>query len=456
MEKLYSHTMALCPKCKEKVHARVVEKDSQIYLEKFCPVHGNSRALICSDARWYQESIYYIKPRQQPLSRSVKEFQGCPESCGLCPEHQQHTCLPVIEITNTCDLNCPICLKNHTTPFQMSLDEFYGILDRLLECEGTVHVINLSGGEPTLHPDIKRFLCLPADKGIMQTTVSTNGNRLLSDKDLRRVFKDTDTIVALQFDGFRPETYQYLRGTDLSKKKQQIIHILEEEGIKYSLVATVAKTVNDTEITSIVDFFFESQAVSLMFQPAAFTGNATNLPVEELRVTIPDVVKEIEKSRYVSPGDFNPLPCSHFSCFALAYYLIVEEGNYLSLKDFLGKDDYLNVVANRTLPGLDSSGYSMIKEKIYEFWSAADSSSSNEQVLKRIRRVLQEMNSPDFTPKKAFSLGTDSMKAIFIHQFMDVHTLDFGRLIKCCNHYPQVDGRLIPMCALNVFEAIVA
>ena len=173
-------------------------------------------------------------------------------------------------------------------------------------------------------------------------------------------------------------------------------------------------------------------------------------------MTIPDVVKEIEKSRYVSPGDFNPLPCSHFSCFALVYYLIVEEGNYLSLKDFLGKEDYLNVIANRTLPGLDSSGYSMIKEKIYEFWSAADSSLSNEQVLQRIRRVLQEMNSPDFTPKKAFSLGTDSMKAIFIHQFMDVHTLDFGRLIKCCNHYPQIDGRLVPMCALNVFEAIVA
>jgi len=377
MEKIYSHTIALCPECQTKVHARIIEKDAQIYLEKFCPLHGVSSALICADAQWYQESMRYVKPGQAPLSKCVTEFRGCPESCGLCPEHQQHTCLPVIEITTACDLNCPICLKNHGTPFQMTTTEFASILDRLVEYEGTVPVINLSGGEPTLHPDLAQFLAIAADKGIMQTTVSTNGNKLLQDENLRQVFRATDTIAALQFDGFRPESYQYLRGTNLAEQKQQMIRMLEAEGIKYSLVATIAKNVNDQEISALVDFFFESRALSLMFQPASFTGNAAHLPAAALRITIPEVVKAIEKSRYVSKGDFNPLPCSHFACFALAYYLIVEPGHYLSLKDFLGKEQYLDVISNRTLPGLDNSSYAILKEKIYEFWSAADASASS-------------------------------------------------------------------------------
>ncbi|OQW94485.1 MAG: hypothetical protein BWK79_05740 [Beggiatoa sp. IS2] len=454
MEKIYSHTLALCPTCRQKVNARIVESDEKIYLEKFCHTHGISKTLICSDVQWYQSSRDYVKPKQLPLKVAVEEFKGCPESCGLCPEHQQHTCLPVIEITHKCDLRCPICLKNLDSIPQMTVAEFGNILDQLLEYEGTVPVINLSGGEPTFHPDLEQMLQLALDKGIVQTTVSTHGHRFLHDDNLRKLFKETQTIVALQFDGFLPETYHYLRGRDFSQEKQEIIQLLENEGIPYSLVATVAKGINDQEIAAIVDFFFASKALSLMFQPATFTGHAGNLPAAELRLTIPDVVKEIEKSRYVTPGDFNPLPCSHFSCFALAYYFNVSEGNYLSLKDFLGKSDYLEVICNRTLPGLDHCGYALIKEKIYEFWSAADTSNANEQILRRIRQILKEISTTSFTPKKALALGIHSMKAIFIHQFMDVHTLDFGRLIKCCNHYPQADGRLLPMCALNVFNEL--
>ena len=208
---------------------------------------------------------------------------------------------------------------------------------------------------------------------------------------------------------------------------------------------------NDHEILGIVDFFFRSKALSLMFQLAAFTGKAASLTFDHERITIPDVVKAIEKSQYSNDGDFNPLPCSHFSCFALSYYLNLDDGRYLNLKDFLGKEDYLDVIANRTLPGLDQEGYAIFKEKIYEFWSASDSSNTSEAVLQRIRKILEELNTSGFSPKKMFDLGTESMKAIFIHQFMDAHTLDFGRLIKCCNHYVQADGRIIPMCAQNVF-----
>jgi uncharacterized radical SAM superfamily Fe-S cluster-containing enzyme len=428
-----------------------MEIDNRIYLEKFCKIDGISHVLICSDANWYKEGMSYVKPGQPPMDVSVRNFQGCPDSCGLCTKHLQHTCLPVIEITNLCDMDCPICLKNLPNIHHLSIEEYKNILSRLFECEKDIHVINLSGGEPTLHPEFGFFLKLSVEKNVMQTTVSTNGLRLLQDKKLRKLFKETDTIAALQFDGFSSKTYRIMRGKDYSLKKLKTIQLFEEEGIKFSLVATVMKGINDHEITDIVDFFFRSKALSLMFQTAAFTGKASFLATDGERITIPDIIKEIEKSNYVKKDDFNPLPCSHFSCFALSYYLNLGEGKYLSLKEFLGKEKYLEVIANRTLPGLEKEGYSMIKERIYEFWSADDSMKDNEIIMKKIRKILEGLNTSDFSPKEAFNLGTESMKAIFIHQFMDFYTLDLGRLIKCCNHYPQVDGRIIPMCAQNIF-----
>lgn len=450
MRKIYHHTQALCPACRSKVPARVVEKNDKVYLEKFCADHGFSEALISSDPGWYRESLRYVKPKQIPLQVHTTEFKGCPESCGLCPEHQQHTCLPVIEINSACNLACPVCLKRFKKDFQLSRDSFEHIIDTLILCEGRVDVVNLSGGEPTLHPELGDFLRLTNAKGIMQTTVSTNGLRFLSMPELRRLFRDTGALVALQFDGFKPETYVRLRGEDLFARKRAIIEILEKEDIRYSLVATVAKGVNDDEIRNIADFFFRSKAVSLMLQPIVLTGAAQSFTQSE-KLTIPDVVHALEESSFVKKGDFNPLPCSHFSCFALAYYFILDQDRFLNLKEFLDHEDYLNAIANKTLPCLDADGFDLIRNKLYDVWSLADAGSLGEQTLERIRQVLRDVTREGFAPNKAFSLGVEAMKAIFIHDFMDKNTFDFGRVIKCCNPYPQSDGRLVPMCSQNVF-----
>ncbi len=450
MTKIFHHTQALCPVCGSKVTARIVEKEGKVYLEKFCEDHGRSEALISSDADWYRESLRYVKPKQIPLQVQVKEFKGCPESCGSCPEHQQHTCLPVIELLSACNLDCPVCLKKFGKDFQLTSREFENIIDMLLRCEGRVDVVNLSGGEPTLHPLLGDFLRLTKAKGIMQTTVSTNGLLFLSNPELCRLFRETGALVALQFDGFKPETYLRLRGRDLSREKKAIIDILEHEGIRYSLVATVARGVNDDEVKKIAGFFFTSKAVSLMLQPIALTGAAEAFSREHT-LTIPDVVRSLEESPFVKKGDFNPLPCSHFSCFALAYYFILGQDRFLSLKEFLGREDYLSAIANRTLPGLDAGGFDLIRNKLYDVWSLADAGSLGEQALKRIQQVLRDAGKEGFSRDKAFSLGVESMKAIFIHDFMDKNTFDFGRVIKCCNPYPQPDGRLVPMCAQNVF-----
>lgn len=451
MDKIYSHTTGLCSVCTKKVDARIVGVDDLIYLEKMCPEHGLTKALLSTDVEWYEESQYYTRPGQQPLARNVTQFTGCPDSCGYCPEHQQHVCLPVIEILSHCNMQCPVCMKRFGKQFMLTPDEFTGIIDNLIKTEGYVDVINISGGEPTLHPQFKELIMIALEKGITQISVSTNGLILLEDAALRIFFKEHGVIVALQFDGFQSSTYSFLRGDDLAVKKQKLIELFDAEGILYSFVVAVAKGVNDNEIQAITDFFFRSHALTLMFQPLVFTGNATEIDEEQHRLTVADIVHSIEGSAFVEKGDFNPLPCSHFSCFALSYYFLLDDGECYSLKRFLGKEDFLEVIVNRTLPGLDGEGYDIIKNRIYDLWSAADYSASNEKVLERVKNILQRISTQALSRKDKLNLGIDNMKAIFIHNFMDVHTMDFARLQKCCNPYPQKGDRLVPMCAQNVF-----
>ncbi|MDR0735610.1 MAG: radical SAM protein [Zoogloeaceae bacterium] len=450
---LYSYTTGYCEQCGDQVTARIIQEDGAVWQETLCPVHGNARARVSSDPKWFEASREYVKPRQIPFALDTDEFRGCPDSCGLCQQHRQHTCLPVVEITSRCNIECPVCLKPKGGEFGMTPDEFRHALSQLIEYEGSVPLLNLSGGEPTLHPEFPEFLRICKEMGIIQPSVSTNGLKLRADPALRALFRETGTVASLQFDGFRPETWQRLRGADFSATKRELIQLFEEEGVRYSLVATLAKGVNDDEIIDIADFFFASKALSLMFQPIVFTGAAHAHFGEEARLTVDDVVHKLYQSHHIKEGDFNPLPCAHPGCFSLSYYFQLADDRFYSLKDFLGKEAFLDVVSNRSLPGLDREGHEAIRARIYECWSAADSIADDRQVLARIKSILKELESCNFSAKAAFDVGSTVLRSVFIHGFMDARTFDLGRLMKCCNHYLQPDGRLIPMCSLNVTAA---
>ena len=452
MKRIHGHTFSICPECGAEIPAKIIEDDDRIFLSKECIRHGKFKSLISSDARWFADSKYFIKPRQEPLNLYRNTFKGCSsDSCGLCPAHQQHTCLPVIEITSLCDMNCPVCLKNLRQKFEMTPADFSNVIDALFNYEGDVPVINLSGGEPLLHSKIEHIFRICSEKKIMQTTVSTNGKQLFQNKKLREIIKQNDILIALQFDGFDETASLMLRGENVTPWKLKLIDIFEKEQIKYSLVSTIAAGINDLEINKITDLLFNSSAKSLMFQPVAFTGNCAKFLNESNRITIPDIIRKCAECEKVDSNDFNPLPCSHYSCFALSYYFTINSTDFLSMKKFLGFEDYLNVISNKTLPGIDLNSFELIKNKIYEFWAASDSVTEDSKVLDRIKSILKKLNETEFSSKRAFSIGADSMKAIFIHQLMDRYTADFGRLMKCCNHYSQIDGRLIPMCTANIF-----
>ncbi|MBI5208641.1 MAG: radical SAM protein [Elusimicrobia bacterium] len=452
----FSTTKSLCPACGKLVDAKIVFSGGKVYFLKHCPKDGPSQALVCGDEKWYLDSLTYLKPGTDPKARSVGTYAGCPASCGLCPQHQQHTCVPIIEITDHCDLKCPLCLvKNRDSSF-MPFEEFKGVMDSLERCEGSLNLVNLSGGEPTLHPEFRRIVEHLVSRKVAKASVSTNGLGLLKRPDLVDFLRDQGVVVSLQLDGFEPATYRGLRGADLSGLKRRVVDLLIGRQAPFSMTVTLAKGHNEAEVPALLDLFFKTDnALSMMFQPCchAGTGGAA-FPHDPMDVlTIPDVVGLIAggSKGALEKSDFSPLPCSHPACFALTYLIKLADGGFTPIPRLFDPADYLDIIKNNALFGMDEGNVGRIKDSIYRLWTASGSVPDRQAALKAIKAILSELNElkAGFSPRQVMSVTEKHVKSIFIHHFMDRHTFDLSRAVKCCQQYPQADGRLMPACVFN-------
>jgi hypothetical protein len=457
---LLATTRGVCPVCRKLLPASVLRQGREIRLERTCPEHGRSLSLLSSDADYYLKSLSTIKPGTMPLEFSTRIREGCPKDCGLCPSHEQHTCMPIIEITERCDLDCPICLvdsgRGRRSGGDLGLAEVGTILDTLVRAEGTLELINLSGGEPTLHPEIRDIVRLCGRPEILRTSISTNGLSLAEDDTLLDFLVDHNVLVSLQFDGFSGDVYRRLRGADILSAKEKLLRKMEQRKAPLSLVVTVAKNVNESEIGRILDYFFRhDHVVSLMFQPLSGSGRRAGAPFDPLeRLTIPDIVLMIAEASAgrLKSGDFTPLPCSHPACFALTYLLRLEDGDFIPLPRLVSVETCLDIIQNRSLPGLDGGSFAKIKDCLYEIWSSSGAAPDSKKILATVRNMMQEIGAAgrEFSPRAALAVGERRIKSIFIHHFMDEDNFDLARAVRCCSHYPLPDGRLMPACTYNV------
>ena len=458
-EECFQATRALCNLCGRLTDAKIVFVGQQVRLVKWCPDHGETRALVSSSRDWYLRSLAYVKPGTAPRARAVEREAPCPEACGLCPRHQQHSCVPLLEITPACDLACPDCLTAGRVPAPLSLDEVGRVVDRLLACEGRLNMLTLTGGEPTMHP---RFLevvdaVLRPEIGIV--SVSTNGLRLAREPALVKALAERGVVVALQLDGHSPATYERLRGRgDLAEVKRRLVDEVIAAGGRVSLTLTLARGVNEGELGSALDLLLSNDGVmSLMVQPLASLGPAAS-PVRDAldAITIPEVVERLVAASRgaLRTSDFSPLPCSHPSCFALTYLLKTGPGaeELVSLPSILEVDPYLDIIKNQALLGTDRETLFSVRDALYGLWSSDGIVPNRDAVLGAVKRILKELDAlgGGASPRALLALGARHVKSIFIHQFMDRTTFDLSRAVKCCNHYPQADGRLLPACVRNV------
>jgi len=437
-------TRSLCPECHRVIDAQVLIRDGGVYLRKRCPEHGWHEALVSSDAHWHRNSHVYNKPGAIPYDFATITEKGCPHDCGLCPEHQQHTCVAVIEITTRCNLLCPTCFADAGPGHDLSVSQVEVMLDRLLETEGRPELVQISGGEPTIHPHLLDILEAARVRDIRHVMLNTNGLRLAQDPVFVQQLADYHPAIYLQFDGLSAETYQALRGRDLRDVKKQALDNLAKVGLYAVLVATITQGINEGEIGDILRYGLAHPAVlGVSYQPATFAGRCLGHHDPLHRYTLPDVLHALEAQTggLFRVDDFRPVPCPHPTCSASSY-AVVHEGAVTPITRMLDVDDYLDFVTNRAVPDLSDE----LQPVMEALWSMAAVMGSD--------RTTDNLTCAacDLTlPLEAIGqLGKESFFLVHVHGFMDEHTFDVKRLMKCCIHELLPDGRAVPFCAYNV------
>lgn len=460
-------TQSLCPECLRLVTAKIIERQGRVYFRKHCPEHGVREDFVCSDVTQFDQMEYCV-PGKVPHQFSTPVNRGCPYDCGLCTEHEQHTCIGLVEITSSCNLRCPMCYASSAPGGKhLRFEECKAAIDRLVEVEGRPEVLQLSGGEPTIHPEFVRILRYAAAQPIDVVMINTNGLRLATDDDLVKTLAElTERVeVYLQFDGFREDTSLLLRGESLVAKKLAAIDNLSKHGVRMTLVCTLQGGVNDDEIGAITQFGLERRWITgISFQPATYSGRHV-LPSDlERRVTFPDVIQRIveQTDGLFRKDDFMPLPCAHPNCHSLTY-LYRNGETRVPLTRFIDAAKHPELLANGIM-FTKSRVREMIERYLGKLGCCAGGCSSTEQngdgkfvdLALRAMPIAHEQPPVEQAQHEflaralAEKLTTADVFRITITSFLDAYNFDIRRLMKCCVHHVLPSGHVIPFCAYNV------
>jgi uncharacterized radical SAM superfamily Fe-S cluster-containing enzyme len=434
----------MCPECKRIVDAEVHLKDGKVFMRKRCPEHGRFEALLSADADAYVNSLRFNKPGTIPVEFATEVKNGCPYDCGLCPEHKQHACLALIEVNTGCNLACPTCFANAGPGYNITLKQCEVMLDAFVRAEGEPEVVQFSGGEPTLHPQLLDMIRMARDKGIRHVMVNTNGRRIAQDPAWAKELASLRPIIYFQFDGLCDETYFSLRGEPLFQEKLRVLDRLAEHDLHTILVAAVERGVNVHEVGALVKFGLQHPAVrGVNFQPVTHTGR--HLPFDPLnRVTIPEVIGRIaaQTDGLFMKSDFVPVPCCHPACQSITYAYVDGE-LVVPLPRILNVDDYLDYITNRTWPLPWPDNAEDIQSALEGLWSAT-AVPGTEAVASQFKCAScnLDLHLADHNLAK-------HVFAVSVKDFMDPYTFDIKKLMKCCIAIVSPDGRLIPFCSYN-------
>ena len=439
----YELTRSICPNCRRVIDAQIILRDNKVFMRKRCPQCGPFEALVYGDAEAYVSLSKFNKPGTIPLERGAEIHDGCPHDCGLCPDHQQHTCLGIIEVNSTCNMNCPLCFSEARAGFNLTMEEVEQMLDDYVRTEGTPEVLQFSGGEPTIHPQIIEFVQAAKARGIRHVMINTNGKRIANDDRFLGQLKDARPSIYFQFDGFDSRTYGTLRGEpDILEEKLRALDRLAEIGLNVTLVPAIERGVNEHEIGKIIEFAIKHPAVrGINFQPAFHAGrHMQHDPMN--RMTIPDIVKLIETQTtgLFQASDFIPVPCCFPTCNAVTYAFIDGE-KVIPLPRIVNVYDYLDYITNRVLPDFSLE----IKGALEGLWSSS-SVPGSEKAVDQVAVSCEACGLPE-----GFTLGdlAKNMIMIMLQDFMDPWTFNQKNVMKCCKEFLLPGGKQIPFCAYN-------
>jgi uncharacterized radical SAM superfamily Fe-S cluster-containing enzyme len=455
-------TQSLCPDCLAVVPAKIIDRRGRIYFRKTCPEHGQRDDFVCSDAKYYDQMEFAL-PARTPAMFGVEPEKGCPLDCGLCTEHEQHTCVGVLEITSSCNLTCPMCYAaSGPGGKHLSLADCKRQIDRLVEVEGRAEVCQLSGGEPTIHPQFGEILEYALSREIDYVMINTNGIRFARDPALIELAtRHKDRLeVYFQLDGLNDDVLVALRGEPLLETKLAALEALGRAGIHVTLVVTLQGGVNDDQLGPLVDFGLSKPWITgISFQPATYSGRHVLPEQLERRITFPDVIKGLaEQSKgQFREDDFLPLPCAHPNChqIAIAYRTGASAvpvtrfidaranldllANGISFTRARSRDLILSYLGRQACCGGDCNGQ-----------MTSDQAPMTKQIQNQKSIIHNSIADDFFSQVVAQKLGAENLFRITITSFLDAYNFDVRRVMKCCTHHVLPTGHVIPFCAYNV------
>jgi uncharacterized radical SAM superfamily Fe-S cluster-containing enzyme len=438
-------TTSLCETCMGLVPAKIIEEEGAVHYLKRCAEHGVQKTLISSEASYWKRCRDFLKPGDVPLKFRTRIDQGCPYDCGLCPDHEQHSCLALIEVNEHCNLTCPTCFASSSPAKagQRGLAEIEAMLDLLVESEGQPDLLQLSGGEPTLHPQILDIIRAARSRPIRHVMLNTNGLRLAADPEfvaalaeMKRGFE-----VYLQFDALSAEALRTIRGADLRRVRERALDALDEAGISTTLVCVIRKGVNDGEIGDVLRHAQERACVrGVTFQPVQDAGRNDGFDPRHNRIVLSEIRRAIiDQWGVFGEDDLIPLPCNP-EAISIGYGMRV--GSEVRPLTHLFPQEILIQTAPNSVT---FEGQPEMRKLLVELLSLPCAGQQSANVL---REVLCCMPLVEVPPE----IGYDRVFRVTVVSFLDRFNFCLAGVKRSCIHFVTGDGRIIPFDTYNMFH----
>jgi len=477
-ERLVVYTLSTCPHCYALVTAVLYEKEGKVYERKVCPEHGEFEELYFGDYATYERFRKWQRDGKGVWTPNVPLTALCPYNCGLCPRHKSHTALLNIAVTNRCELRCWYCFFYAVKAGYVYEPSLNHIRFMLREARKTLPypaiAVQITGGEPLLRDDIVDIVRIAREEGYHHIQVNTEGIRLAFDPDIAVRLREAGTnVIYMSFDGVTPHTNP--------KNHWEIPYALDnlrKAKLGAVLVPTVIKGYNLHEVGAIIRFGVKHADIvrGVNMQPVSIVGRVPKKERDKLRVTIPDVLLEIEKQTdgQIRREDWYPVPTvvpvsrfvealrgrpqfeltTHFACGA-ATYLFWDDGELIPITRFVDVDGVMQ----------------LLDKAAEEITSGRNKYIVALSVLSKLGRYVDTSKAPKrFRSKRKFlsyifnilvkhdysSLGEFHYQTLFLGMmhFQDPYNYDVSRVQRCDVHYVMPDGRIVPFCTFNVFPEL--
>lgn len=481
MRELPYVTQSICPECflsNDEVHvidATLYEEDGKVMYKKTCEKHGEFIDVYWGDVEMFKKAQswwYKTVGLDNPRTKTVK---GCPEDCGQCPEHKSHTALALLDVTNRCNLRCPICFAVAAEGGTVYEPEPQQVFEMLKNLRSNLPVpapaIQFAGGEPTVSKHLPQYIKWAKQLGFKHVQIASNVIRVGKSKEYLQELRDAGlSTIYMQFDGVNSKPYLAARGTDLLQLKKQAIQNAREIGMEsLVLVPTVVRGVNDDQLGDIIRFAAENRDVvrCVNFQPVSITGRIDHASRHEMRITIPDCIHMIEEQTggKIPATAWYPVPSmmpvgralgfikggpqlelsSHFACGMATFIFFDENGDFAPITDVINVDEFLVLLEEiANIYADEKRGASKIaKAKL----AAGVRHIKKKGVIKDLLNAFLKRGDYD-------SLAQFMRRIIMIGMmhFQDPYNLDLERVQHCDINYAVPDGRIIPFCTMNTIH----